>query len=310
MKKYWLLLLMQAAIIGGVFAQNDPTPFAVRADSLARKAGRLAPAIIEWKKDYAITRQSETAGSIARSYALSGEIDSAFNWLDIALAHDSTPNVLLDDQLFPLVPLPRWADLEARQIAKITAQPSNIRNVQLARQLWRLGMKDQAFSYEGNLSNRLLGLESPVSKAVWLLQQKNREENLQEIKQIIRATGWPRKSDVGEDAAQVAFYVVQHSDVAAQEAFIPLLKSACETGEGNCRDYATMYDRILINNGKNQFYGTQYQYKTVNGARVLDLFPIESPEFVDKRRRSMGLTWPFSKQMALIGIIFEVPQKD
>ncbi|MBE9489941.1 MAG: hypothetical protein IMY67_06580, partial [Bacteroidetes bacterium] len=45
-------------------------------------------------------------------------------------------------------------------------------------------------------------------------------------------------------------------------------------------------DRILVNENKPQIYGMQFRYNT---ERKLEPFPIIDPEYVDQRRKEIGL---------------------
>jgi len=79
------------------------------------------------------------------------------------------------------------------------------------------------------------------------------------------------------------FLTIQHaSDKRIREKYYPLLEKSASKGESNLSDMATMKDRILIENGQQQIYGTQYNFEGKN-------YPIEDPKGVNKRRRQVGL---------------------
>jgi hypothetical protein len=58
------------------------------------------------------------------------------------------------------------------------------------------------------------------------------------------------------------------------------------TGQAHRADIAYLTDRVLVNTGKPQVYGTQFQSE--GGIRKPR--PIRDPENVDERRNEMGLT--------------------
>ena len=51
-------------------------------------------------------------------------------------------------------------------------------------------------------------------------------------------------------------------------------------------EFAKIQDRILVNTGKLQIYGMQFLY---NSKRELEPFPIQDPEYVDQKRKAIGL---------------------
>lgn len=62
-------------------------------------------------------------------------------------------------------------------------------------------------------------------------------------------------------------------------------------------DYATLYDRYLMNNGKKQLYGTQTKTGTKEGRNVYYLWPVADSENLDNLRLSAGLP-PIASYMA------------
>ncbi len=51
-------------------------------------------------------------------------------------------------------------------------------------------------------------------------------------------------------------------------------------------EFAKIQDRILVNENELQIYGMQFRY---NAERNLEPFPIINPEYVDQRRKEIGL---------------------
>ena len=106
------------------------------------------------------------------------------------------------------------------------------------------------------------------------------------LQQIVARHGWPGKSMVGTDAATGAWLVLQHSPLHDfQERMIPLLWKAADAGEVRAPDVAMLTDRVLVNGGKPQRYGTQFSFK--DGRLVPP--PIENLTALDSLRASVGL---------------------
>lgn len=110
--------------------------------------------------------------------------------------------------------------------------------------------------------------------------------NTARLKEIVEKIGWPTISKVGEKASGDAWVLVQHADEDAefQKYCLDLMKQA-PTGEVASHDIAYLEDRIRINSGQPQLYGTQFRWTTDNKP----IQDIEDPENVDQRRKEMGL---------------------
>ena len=104
---------------------------------------------------------------------------------------------------------------------------------------------------------------------------------------VIQQQGWPTKSLVGEDGAQAAFLIVQHSPAPQfQKKCLELLERAVDQNEADIINLVYLTDRVRTFEGKPQVYGTQGQ---TNADGVIIPFPIEDEEHVDERRKAIGL---------------------
>ncbi|MEO5943584.1 MAG: DUF6624 domain-containing protein [Ferruginibacter sp.] len=81
--------------------------------------------------------------------------------------------------------------------------------------------------------------------------------NLVQIEKIISLYGWPGKSFVGRSGNNTVFLAIQHSRLEIQEKYFPLLKASIAENESNPSALALLQDRILIQQGKKQIYGSQ-----------------------------------------------------
>ncbi|XOV92544.1 MAG: DUF6624 domain-containing protein [Bacteroidota bacterium] len=106
------------------------------------------------------------------------------------------------------------------------------------------------------------------------------------VTSIIDQYGWLGKSQIGETANGSLFTTVQHArDNAIRKKYFPLLKKSGKNGESSLATMASMKDRILIQRGKPQLYGTQY--RMIDGD--MQLFPIRNPDKLNERRKEVGL---------------------
>jgi hypothetical protein len=122
-------------------------------------------------------------------------------------------------------------------------------------------------------------------------------ENARQLRTLIEQYGWPHREIAGEDGAEAAWLVVQHS--IAEPAFMrscrDLLASEIASGRAPEWQYAYLDDRIKVFEGKPQRFGTQLEL-TPDGPMVC---AVEEPEFLDQRRKKTGLEPLASRLKAL-----------
>jgi hypothetical protein len=143
-------------------------------------------------------------------------------------------------------------------------------------------MGEAGFSFESPASNT-----SP--RVIWVAMREQFKMSWQDaanrrrLKEIIQEHGWPGRSLVRADGANAAWLVVQHSDadIAFQKECLALMEAAPQ-GEVSLHEVAYLTDRVLVNEGKKQRYGTQMGMN-------FEPRPIEDPDNVDKRRAEIGL---------------------
>lgn len=115
----------------------------------------------------------------------------------------------------------------------------------------------------------------------------NDRARTERLKEIIDEYGWPSVALVGEDGATAAWAIAQHSDhdVMFQERALELMAAAVADGEADPSQLAFLVDRVAVNQGRPQTYGSQLG--CVDGAATPA--PIENEGKVDERRAEVGL---------------------
>lgn len=108
----------------------------------------------------------------------------------------------------------------------------------------------------------------------------------QELQTLLTRYGFPRISVVGHDGAAAAFDVIRHAPVAAQASLLDAAQDAALHGEWDGAWYAQLYDRVQIDVGALQRYGTQFM---VGADGVWTLAPLEDAAQVDSRRAALGM---------------------
>ena len=111
-------------------------------------------------------------------------------------------------------------------------------------------------------------------------------ENTAWLKMVVDEQGWLKYSDVGADGAGAALLIVQHADADPnfQRRCLDLMTAIPES-EVSQQKVAYLTDRVLLAEGKNQIYGTQFAVR--DGEWVPG--SIEDEENVDARRAKVGL---------------------
>lgn len=89
---------------------------------------------------------------------------------------------------------------------------------------------------------------------------KEDRKNTEYLKKLVAEQGWPTISRVGEQASAKAWLLIQHADhdPAFQLMALRLMQPLVVKGEVSKRNYAYLYDRVMLKlNGKQRF-GTQF----------------------------------------------------
>lgn len=127
----------------------------------------------------------------------------------------------------------------------------------------------------------------------WTEQERERcravdTDNTRWLAALVAERGWPRISDVGLEAAHVAWLVAQHADAdpVQQRMFLAWMRDAVADGEARPADLAYLEYRCRRNADQLQLYGTQL---VLTGDRELVPAPLAEPETVDERRAAVGL---------------------
>lgn len=92
------------------------------------------------------------------------------------------------------------------------------------------------------------------------------------LKQIINKFGFPMRKLIGKKGMKAFWLLIQHQDYD-----IDLQEGCLNYCDFDLQEKAFLTDRISINKGKKQIYGTQFN------------FPIEDIKNVDKKRKQMNL---------------------
>lgn len=121
-------------------------------------------------------------------------------------------------------------------------------------------------------------------------------ENARLLEAAFDAIGWPGRRKIGDEGAAAAFLILQHaiSHPELQRRGLAMMLEAIPHNQANPLDAAYLSDRIAVFEGREQIFGTQFDW---NDAGQLAPVPIGDPGGVDERRASVGLP-PLAESIA------------
>ncbi len=255
------------------------------------------------KKDYANSAAAYTQAFAANgnkgtqtdrynaacSYALAGNIDSSFHYLLGAATknnYDNYGHLTTDTDLKSLYSDKRWnevlrivkdnkAKTEANYIKPVVAI---LDTVYIEDQQHRKGISELI---------REKGMQSPEVKERLKAMGEADSINLLKVEKILDEYGWLGFDKVGRMGAMTLFLVVQHSPLKVQQKYLPMMREAVKNKQANPANLALLEDRVALQEGRKQIYGSQLGTDTLTGKNYL--FPLEDPYNVDKRRKEVGL---------------------
>lgn len=112
-------------------------------------------------------------------------------------------------------------------------------------------------------------------------------ENTRRLIELIRDIGWLSKERFDAETQLGAFLIVQHSgNLRLMRTVLPLVEEEAKRDPKLGQYYALLYDRVQLNLGKKQRYGTQAQTHADGSVCIGRL---ENPLRIDAWRREMGL---------------------
>jgi hypothetical protein len=293
MKKITIFLAFLISA-GFSFGQNTPKAYidlVLKAESLyvekdfEKSALTYSDALktIGWKEN------SDDRYNAARLWAKANYPDSAFfnlNRIATLLKYTNYEQITTDSLLSSLYSDNRWKPL--LEIIKQNKEMAEERfNKPLVAQLDSIYTEDQKYREQIGEIVRKYGWESKEIKTHWKFIIEKDSVNLLKVKAILDKYGWLGADVVSEQGNSALFLVIQHSDLATQEKYLPMMKEAVNNGKASDSDLALLIDRVALRQGKKQIYGSQIG--TDPKTQLNYVSPLEDPDNVDKRRSEVGL---------------------
>lgn len=262
--------------------------FLTAADSLELR-GDYEGALKLRLKSYKESPNAVHTYNLACCYALNRKTDSAFYFINqvIDIAQIDELNwLMLDKDLGVLRTDFKWNDIKYKLDEKLKNE-CKCSNKALALELRDMKIEDQQYRSYRSITVKRQELNYDEILSLLKIQSKYDSINQLKLLPILNKFGWPSISMVGKDGSQTAFLIIQHANNELQKKYVDKIKCLAKRQEADWESYASMMDRILIEEGKKQVYGTQFRYNPTTNEQ--ELFPIKRASCVDKRRRKIGL---------------------
>jgi hypothetical protein len=226
----------------------------------------------------------------AASWAQADLPDSAFNQLFKA-AQDSSftyYNYLIVHQpgLNPLHSDKRW-DMVIEAVKINFARKEKDLDMELVAILDSVYQDDQLCQQRYSEIQAKYGRQSEELNSFSIIMNSKYSLNLIRVKKILNERGWLGINIIGHYGNLALFLVIQHSDLASQEKYLPMMRDAVKKGNASGANLALLEDRVALRQGKKQIYGTQLAFDEETGVSYVQ--PLEDPDNVNKRRAEAGL---------------------
>lgn len=225
----------------------------------------------------------------ACTWSLASVPDSAFFYLErIATKSNYTDygHITTDQDLYLLHNDNRWPPLlEVVKKNKDKAEANY--NKPLIAMLDSIFIEDQQYRKQIRDVEKKYGLESKEMKNHWKIIQEKDSINLIKVKAILDKYGWLGADIISSQGNMTLFLVIQHADRATREQYLPMMREAVKNGKAKGSSLALLEDRIALEQGKRQIYGSQiWRDKETLTYYVA---PLDDPGNVDKRRAEVQL---------------------
>jgi len=136
----------------------------------------------------------------------------------------------------------------------------------------------------GNRNTDKYTLSDQVVDSLWQKQNAIDSSNFEQLKAIIVRDGWP---GYNEKINNKTVAMLIHADTDKIKNIKPLLLNEINENSMDSEDFAKIWDRMLLDEGKNQLYGTIYTWNKEKGKQTPP--KIENIQKTNEARKKIGL---------------------
>jgi hypothetical protein len=94
------------------------------------------------------------------------------------------------------------------------------------------------------------GRQSEELQSFKVVMKEKYSHNLIVVSKMIDEHGWPGEDIIGARANRTLFLVIQHSNLEAQEKYLPVMRDAVRKGNAGPADLALLEDRVATETGQ------------------------------------------------------------
>lgn len=168
---------------------------------------------------------------------------------------------------------------EERRLARWMKPDGPVENEELSGEILRMVEEDQA------VRKPFMDGRMPNEAEVKVIRERD-EADTKRMNEILDRYGFPGVKLVGIRATRAFIVMLLHSpSLELMKRALPHVERAVRRGELPPDDFATLSDRVLVNEGKPQLYGSNFNF--VGDKAVLG--KTQDPAHLDERRRKLGL---------------------
>ncbi|UTW57834.1 hypothetical protein KFE96_13475 [Kordiimonas sp. SCSIO 12603] len=122
------------------------------------------------------------------------------------------------------------------------------------------------------------------------------------IKSLLETYHWITSAQFGAQTSNRALTLIQHADAEPefQKRALKRMEPYVKNGTVNGTAFANLWDRVAVNTGKKQRYGTQPK-NSCNKDGTLSILPVEAPEKLAQLRQQVGLE-PLAEQLQRLSL--------
>ncbi len=290
MKNIFLFLCLLIFSGAGAQVNNVYSGYIKQADSLYN-IKQYKESSLAYLKAFATNGNKGVPGdryNAACAMALGGMTDSAFFQLDrIATnaGYSDYTHLCIDPDLISLHTDKRWGQLCSIVKENKDKSEANL-NKPLVAELDTILNDDQDDRMKLDGIMKKYGIKSDEYEQLAARVERKDSVNVLKVTKILDQYGWLGRDVVGKEGNMTLFLVIQHADIKTQEKYLPMMREAVKNHHANSAALAMLEDRVALDEGRKQIYGSQ----VASGADgVMYVRPLEDPDNVDKRRAEVGL---------------------
>jgi hypothetical protein len=224
----------------------------------------------------------------ASAWSMANELDLAFFHLFRIIErakYDDLNKVISDSTFKNLKSDSRWK--KAIALIKTNKEAKEAKyNRHLIAVLDTVFIRDQKYRLTVYDTINRYGINSRQITEINTLILKNDSLNLPTITEILDNFGWPGPELIA-DHGNTIFLVLQHSDLATQLKYLPLMRDAVKREAAENSSLALLEDRVALGQGRCQLYGSQIGFDEKTNQYYVS--PLSDAGHVDERREEVGL---------------------